>query len=602
MKYLHTFRAAVCLLALLGLFSGNLVSAADETPAISETPAQKAERMKWWSDARFGMFIHWGVYSVPAGEWNGNKDYAEWFLEETHMPVSQYEKFADQFNPTNFDAVAWAKAAKAAGVKYIVITSKHHDGFAMYPTKLSDWSISRTPFKRDPLKELAAACKKEGIRFCLYFTIMDWHSADWGVRRAWNDVAAASGHEPDMDRFEDYMKGQLKEIITRYHPGLIWFDGNWEKPWTAKRGQEIYDYVRSLQPDIIINNRVGKPESTPGGGFAKTGEVGDYGTPEQTIPPTGFGPGVYWESCMTMNNHWGFNKADQNFKSTQTLVRNLIDCASKGGNYLLNVGPTSEGIIPTPEVERLKEMGDWMKVNHIAIYGTSASPFRRLAWGRATQKINRKNTTLYLHVFDWPSDGKLVVPGLKNKIQSATLLATKEKLKTSATDNGLVIEVPATAPDAISSTIVLKLKGAADVEDVSLSQNADGSIALVAADADLSGGLQYEKGDGKDDIGYWTDAKDFANWTFNVTTPGKFKIAAEIAAQGEAKFNILLGEQKIAGTSPNTGDYAKFQTVNFDDALEITAPGKVTLTVKPVKAGWTPMNLKSITLTPVAGN
>ncbi|HVU27295.1 MAG TPA: alpha-L-fucosidase [Verrucomicrobiae bacterium] len=583
------------------LASENFLFAAenDSTNYLNETPAQKTARMKWWSDARFGMFIHWGVYSIPAGEWDNQTGFAEWILEQTHMPVSQYEKFADQFNPTNFDAKAWVAAAKNAGVKYIVITSKHHDGFAMYPTKLSDWSISRTPFKRDPLRELANACHKAGIKFCVYYTIMDWHSPDWGIRRPWNDVAAKSG-PPDMDRFEDYMKGQLNELITNYGPlGLIWFDGNWESPWTAQRGREIYNYVRSLQPSLIVNNRIGKPESTPGGGFAKTGEVGDYGTPEQTIPPTGFGPDVYWESCMTMNDHWGYNKADQNFKSTETLVHNLIDCASKGGNYLLNVGPDSTGLIPAPELERLREIGDWMKVNGVAIYGTSASPFKKLPWGRCTQKADDKNTILYLHVWNWPGDGKLLVPGLKNSVKSVRLLATGEKLKSSATDDGVEIEVPANAPNVISSTIVLKINGTPEVESVVLKQNADSSISLRAADADLHGGLQYEVGNGKDNIGYWTDPNDFASWTFKVNQPGKFQVAVETAAQAESHFEISIGDQKISGTAPNTGDYTKFQSTKLNDTLAISTSGEITLAVKPVKENWSPINLKSVTLTPV---
>jgi alpha-L-fucosidase len=598
-----TFRCWLLVLGFMASLSGNFLAAAETdlntTNYMDETPAQREARLKWWTDARFGMFIHWGLYSVPAGEWNGHTDYAEWFLEQTHMPVSQYEKYADQFNPTNFDALAWVKAAKYAGVKYIVITSKHHDGFAMYRSDLTDWSIKRTPFQRDPLKELAAACKAEGIKFCLYYTIMDWHSPDWGIRRPWNDVAAKYG-PPNMDRFEDYMKGQLHELLTRYGPiGLLWFDGNWESPWTAKRGEDIYNYVRSLQPAVIVNNRVGKPENTPGGGFAKTGMVGDYGTPEQTIPPTGFGPGVYWESCMTMNDHWGYNKADQNFKSAETLVHNLIDCASKGGNYLLNVGPTSLGVIPAPELERLKEIGDWMRVNSIGIYDTSASPFKKIAWGRCTTKSNGKNTTLYLHVWDWPTDGKLVVPGLKNSVKSATLLATGEKLSTSATDDGVVITVPTTVPDAISSTIVLKIKGTPEVEATLLKQAADGSITLPAADADLSGGLQYESGNGKDNIGYWTDPGDYASWTFKVNQPGKFQATVVTAAVGQSNYQILIGDQKISGVAPNTGDYANFQSTRLDGTLEISAPGEVTLTVKAIANNWSPVNFKSITLTPL---
>jgi alpha-L-fucosidase len=609
MKFMETIRYWFLAFAFVAALSGNHLAAAesagsgmDSTNYMNETPAQRDARMKWWSDARFGMFIHWGIYSVPAGEWDGHTDYAEWFLEQTHMPVSQYEKYADQFNPTNFDALAWVKAAKYAGVKYIVITSKHHDGFGMYRSDLTDWCIKRTPFQRDPLAELAAACQAEGIKFCLYYTIMDWHSPDWGIRRPWNDVAAKYG-PPNMDRFEDYMKGQLHELLTRYGPiGLLWFDGNWESPWTAQRGEDIYNYVRSLQPAVIVNNRVGKPENTPGGGYAKTGMVGDYGTPEQTIPPTGFGPGVYWESCMTMNDHWGYNKHDQNFKSAETLVHNLIDCASKGGNYLLNVGPTSLGVIPTPELERLKEIGDWMNVNSVGIYGTSASPFKKLAWGRCTAKINGKNTTLYLHVWDWPTDGKLVVPGLQNHVKSATLLATGEKLKTSATDDGLVIEVPANAPDVISSTIVLKFKGKPEVESVVLKQSADGTVALAAADADLHGGLQYESGNGKDNIGYWTDSSDYASWTFKVNQPGKYAVTAVTAVQGTGNYQISIGDQKISGTAPNTGDYATFQSTRLNGALEISAPGIVTLTVKPVAENWSPVNLKSITLTPLANN
>jgi alpha-L-fucosidase len=434
---------------------------------LTETPAQKAARLKWWSDARFGMFIHWGVYSVPAGEWNGYTNFAEWFLEETHMPVSQYEKFADQFNPVKFDADAWVRAAKNAGAKYIVITSKHHDGFGMFPSKLTDWCISRTPFKRDPLKELAAACQAQGIHFCLYYSIMDWHSPDWGQRRPWNDLAAKDG-PPNMDRYDAYMKGQLKELLTHYGPiGLLWFDGQWESCWTKARGDDLYRYVRSLQPDIIVNNRVSKPDNTAGGGFARSEGMGDYGTPEQTIPPAGFGPGVYWESCMTMNDHWGYNKDDHDWKSAQTLVRNLIDCASKGGNYLLNVGPTSEGVIPAASLERLKEIGDWMRVNREAIYDTEAGPFTRpLPWGRCTAKVEGDVTKLYLHVFDWPANGRLFVPQLKNPVQKAYLLADKSEhnLATKNLKHGVLVNVPGNAATPCSTTVVLEIAGPPDIE------------------------------------------------------------------------------------------------------------------------------------------
>jgi len=414
--------------------------------------------MGWFREARFGLFIHWGVYSVPAGEWKSNTGYGEWFLEETKMPVSQYEKYAEQFNPVKFDATQWVRAAKNAGMKYIVITSKHHDGFGMWPSAQTDWCIKNTPFKRDPLKELADACKKEGITFCFYHSIMDWHHPDWGTRRAWNDKATGT---PDMDRYTAYMKAQLKELLTQYGPlGILWFDGEWEAPWTHERGVDLYNYVRSLQPKIIVNNRVGKARSGMAGMDQGKNRVGDYGTPEQEIPATGFGPGVDWESCMTMNNHWGYNKNDQNWKSTTVLVRNLIDCASKGGNYLLNVGPTSEGLIPAASVQRLAEIGEWMKVNSESVYGTKASPFDSLSWGRCTQKaLSGGKTRLFLHVFERPSDGRLILPGLANQLIKASLLDGGKVLDFSTGKNTVAINLPEGPLNPHATVIVVDIKG-----------------------------------------------------------------------------------------------------------------------------------------------
>jgi alpha-L-fucosidase len=291
---------------------------------------------------------------------------------------------------------------------------------------------------------------------------MDWHQPDYGIRRPWNDLAT---NPPNMDRYMVYLKSQLQEIITHYGPlGILWFDGEWEDAWTTDRGIEIYNYIRGLQPNLIVNNRVGRARAGMSG-MNKGAGVGDYGTPEQEIPATGFGPGVYWESCMTMNDHWGYNQHDQNFKSTSELVHNLIDCASKGGNYLLNVGPTSEGLFPAASVERLKQIGEWMHANSESIYATEAGPLGHLPWGRCTQKTQGSRTTLYLHVFDWPSDGKLVVPGLLSTPNSARLLVSGQKLHSSKTADGIVIEVPQEAPDKISTTVVLRIKGKVQVAD-----------------------------------------------------------------------------------------------------------------------------------------
>ena len=580
------------------LLVGNIVLmnsiAADFT---QESPNDRAKRMAWFDEARFGMFIHWGVYAVPAGEWQGNKNYGEWFMEETKMPVSQYEKFAQQFNPTKFNAREWVRMAKDAGMKYMVITSKHHDGFCLWDSELTDWDIGRTPFKRDPLKELAEACREAGIKFCFYYSIMDWHHPDWGTRRQWNDIAKG---QPDMERYIAYMKGQLKELITRYGPlGILWFDGEWESPWTHERGVDLYNYVRSLQPDIIINNRVGKGRSGMQG-MDKGQGVGDYGTPEQEIPATGFGPGVYWESCMTMNNHWGYNKHDQNWKSTKTLVQNLVDCASKGGNYLLNIGPTAEGLFPEASVQRLAEIGKWMHVNAESIYGTKASPFKRLPWGRCTQKSDGSFTTLYLHVFDWPEDGRLVVPGLKNDVAKAWLLADpdRKELAVTSTSDAKVVSVPSGAPDQIDSVVVLRVRGQPEVTAVVTGQRPDGSVHLDAAEATLHGNtLRYEPDSNKRCIGYWTDANDWVEWEFHISRPGKFTAVVETAAQSDgAKLTIEVGNAKLALDVPQTGNYSRFQRSEIGP-IELAA-GSTRLTVRPVNTGWTPVNLRSIVLKP----
>jgi len=564
--------------------------------AQTEIPADHDARMDWFREARFGLFIHWGVYSVPAGEWDGKTGYGEWFLEETKMPVSQYEKFATQFNPVKFDATHWVRMAKEAGMKYIVITSKHHDGFGMFRSDLTDWCIKSTPFQRDPLKELAAACKKEGVRLCFYHSIMDWHHPDWGTRRAWNDKASG---KPDMDRYTAYMKGQLKELLTRYGPiGILWFDGEWEAPWTHERGVDLYNYVRGLQPKIIINNRVGKARSGMQGMDKGTEKVGDYGTPEQEIPATGFGPGVDWESCLTMNNHWGYNKHDQNWKATATLVHNLIDCSSKGGNYLLNVGPTSEGLFPEASVERLAEIGRWMKINSESIYDTTASPFKKLPWGRCTEKKGPSSTTLYLHVFSWPANGKLLVPGLKTQPQKAYLLANKKALPFSETENGIELSVPGAAPDPVSSTVVLKIKGTSlAIEQISLAQNSDGSLTLPAVEARTHGALRYESADHRDNLGFWTNPADFAEWDVKVSKPGKFIVTADIATTGNSKILLQAAGQNLEAAVPNTGDYGKFEQVRMGN-LELTSPGQITVALRAVPSGWSPVNVKTIRLQP----
>jgi alpha-L-fucosidase len=427
--------------------------------------AQKADdgadpRLDWWRDARFGMFIHWGLYAIPAGQWGEQTNHAEWIMNTAHIPVEQYEQYVDQFNPAAFDADEWARMAKEAGMRYIVITSKHHDGFALFDSAVSDYDVMATPFKRDIMKELAEACRKQGIRICWYHSIMDWHHPDYLPRRGWETRSAEGA---DFDRYVEYLRGQVTELLTNYGPiGVMWFDGAWEGTWTHEYGQPLYDLCRSLQPDVIVNDRVDKGRRGHTGLVAE-GFAGDYGTPEQHIPDAGL-PGVDWETCMTMNRHWGYNSHDTDWKSTEDLVRKLVDIASKNGNFLLNIGPKADGTFPEEAVTRLREIGRWMDVNGQSIYGTTASPFGTLPWGRCTAKWQASGdggqTSLYLHVFDWPSDGRLVVPGLGNPAISARLLADPSfHVRIHRRDSDLVLTLPAEMPDPICTVVRLDISG-----------------------------------------------------------------------------------------------------------------------------------------------
>ena len=569
---------------LLALNSLSVIAQENPDPYANETKEQRDARMKWWREAKFGMFIHWGVYSVPAGIYKGKKipGIGEWIMHNAKIPVAEYREFAKQFNPVKYNPDEWVKLAKEAGMKYIVITSKHHDGFALFDSKVTDWDVvDATPYKKDLLKPLAEACQRHGIKLGFYYS----QAQDWNHPGG----AAAGGHwdpaqDGSMDEYIDKIAvPQVREILSNYGPiAILW----WDTPinMNAERAKKLIALLR-LQPGIIHNNRLG-------GGFH-----GDTETPEQYIPPTGF-PGRDWEVCMTMNDTWGYKSYDNNWKSTKTLIRNLVDIASKGGNYLLNVGPTSEGLIPEPSVERLKEIGKWMKVNGEAIYATTASPFKKLAWGRCTKKIQGDQTILYLHVFDWPQDGSLLVPGLKNKALSAKLLATGETLAFKNTDEGVTITVPKTAPDEISSTVVLTIAGAPDVEQtVMIKQDKNGAVKLAAYDANIHGkNLKYESGHGHDNLGFWTDPSDYADWQFEITTPGKFNVTAQVASTGSANLEISVAGKTLKVKFPNTGDYTKFQKIEIGQ-VELPV-GKHTLTVKPVKEGWQPVNLRSIDIMP----
>lgn len=585
-----------CVVVSTMMILGSAGSPAAESPTTvpAETPQQHDQKMAWWRQARFGMFIHWGLYAVPAGTYHGKKiaGIGEWIMHKEKIPVSEYEAYAKDFNPVKFNADEWVRIARDAGMKYIVITAKHHDGFAMYGSKVTPYNIvDATPYHHDPMKDLQEATQKAGIKLCFYYSqATDWHERngsgnDWEFPR-----------ERDFDKYlNEKSIPQMRELLTGYGPlGLIWFDV--PNMMTRERADKARNLVHSLQPECIINDRAG-----PGGG--------DYKTPEQYIPATGMG--ADWETCMTVNDTWGYKSYDQNFKSSQTLIRNLIDIASKGGNYLLNVGPSAEGIIPQGEVDRLADMGKWMNTYGSAIYGTIASPFKRLPWGRCTQKLTGDSPdearTLYLHVFDWPADGKLEV-ALKSTVTRAYLLnSPASDLTVTQKDDGLSIAVPERAPNAIASVIALEITGKPQTLPVPLLADKGGAFKLSAGDADLIGsGLGIDRfkssgsREGRQAITHWAQDSQSVQWPITVATAGDYTVELTWACppgSAGSEFSVSSGQHSITATVESTGSAETLKTAQIG-ILKLDA-GNTTIAVKPLKtAGTGVMNLALVSLLP----
>ena len=436
----------------------------------AETPAERDARMQWWREARFGMFVHWGLYSGLAGTWDGKpvatKGGMEWIQNQVKADTDAYAKAAlPKFHPKPGFAREWAKLAKEAGCKYLVFTTKHHEGFSLHASKLGDYNAG-AKLNRDLVKEIVEACRAEGLRVGFYHSVIDWHHDQYAYQRTKQLPYPLAGKpypngQRDHSKYVDYLHGQVDELVSNYGKvDVLWWDYSaqdfqGEEAW---RAAELMNLVRSKQPGIIMNNRLFRTVEAGWAGMGTHGytasldtKYGDFITPEQEIPANGM-PGTDWESCMTLNTTWGYSDHDHAWKSDETLIRTLVDAASKGGNLLLNIGPKGDGSLTPETVKSFQSIGAWMKVNGESIYGTTASPFAKTAWGRATQK----GKVVYLHVFTWPKDGKLTVP-LKGQVKEARLLSGGQPVQVDSQGNDMLLHLPGYAPDPVASVIRVEL-------------------------------------------------------------------------------------------------------------------------------------------------
>jgi hypothetical protein len=504
--------------------------------ALIPTAAERDARLGWWREARFGMFVHWGVYSGLGGTWNGKAygGYAEHIQRMAKIPIPVYlREVAGKFNPVEFNADEWMHLAKQAGMGYFVITAKHHDGFAMFDSKVSDYNIVKaTPFARDPMKELRAAARKYGIRFGFYYS----HAFDWGEENApgndW-DYQNPGGDRllhgsdwwikdpeflPKARKYVDEKSiPQLLELIKNYDPDIIWFDTPHKLP--PEENLRILAAVRKAKPSLVVNGRLVRG-------------CGDYAStcdrPAEFPPQDGD-----WEGVPTTNESYGYNANDHSHKPPSHFIKLLAKSAARGGNELMNIGPMGNGKISPDDVNILQGIGKWWALNGESIHGTTRTPLAVQAWGEST----RKGNTLYLHVFQWPAGGKLVVGGLKTGVTKASLLADPSK-PLGVTSNGVdvIVAIPEIAPDATDSVIVLECAGVPMADSVRLLSGSVPSDALRAFDANLVGNLHFGPGKKSDDwVLNWTSRNDAVVWPVRVTQKTTFDVSINYDAPREIK-------------------------------------------------------------------
>jgi alpha-L-fucosidase len=567
------------------------------------------DRLEWWRDARFGCFMHWGVYAVPAGEWNGRNTggYSEHIMRQAKIPLEIYKRdVVSKFDPQQFNADEWVTLIKNAGMQYLVITAKHHDGFAMYPSDAYPYDIRLTPFKRDPMKELSEACKKQGVRFGFYYShAFDWEHPDapgndWDYNNPGGDKKLHGAerwydqHPELLEKAKHYVDQkaipQLLELVNRYHPDIFWFDTSGKLPLSEQI--RIVKAVRLVDPNVVINGRAARGMGKNFGDYLDTAD-----NPAEVRATAGD-----WEAIPTVNNSYGYHKLDKNYKSPEFFIQLLAKIAAKGGNMLLNTGPMADGHIDPKSQEIFRGIAKWWTVNGESIRGTQRTPLDRQAWGDSTLK----GDTLYLHVFDWPRDGKLIVGGLQSDVSSAYLLADASKsplVPSRLNPNDLLVQLPPQSPDSTDSVVVLKLNGEMKASPGRLLATNVTTNRLLAFDA-IAGSKIITYGDGKAARYYATGFKqstDTLTWKIRTNEPASFNVIVKYSTnstQQPGAYNLKVNDKVQPVPMKPTTNPRDMQTVELGKVDLVPGDGQIVFGPANENVG-DPINLFEILLTPI---
>ena len=567
------------------------------------------QRIAWWRESEFGCFIHWGVYSTFGGEWKGKpfRGYAEHMMRSQKIPRAEYaERVVSVFNPVKFDAEEWVRLIKAAGMKYVIITAKHHDGFAMYPSSVSRYNIrDATPFKRDPMRELAVASRKHGLRFGFYYShAFDWEHRDapgndWDYDNPAGDKGLHGGllwydsHPDLLDKARTYVDEkaipQIAELVKNYQPDILWFDTPSKIP--LSENLRIMKAVRDVAPDVVINGRLARGLGHSFGDYKNTGDRA-----AELVPTEGD-----WETIPTTNESYGYHKHDHSHKPVSHFIQLMAKAAARGGNLLMNIGPMGDGQIDQQDQQILLGIGKWLAVNGKSIYRTERTPLPVQSWGESTLQGN----TLYLHVFNWPSDGKLVVGGLKSPVTKVYLLTHPQKtFKTSRlNEDDIVIDVPAKAADPADTVIAVHVVGEIKTNPMRLLASTGKANVLRVFDGDLHGaGLRF--GDGKAPRAYvyeWKDPTQWVGWKVRINQPSEFEVSLKYTTGSQANrgsYTVGIGDKLLKGTVEPTPNENQSSTATLGRVA--LARGEYEIAVKPTDIqGGELMRMFHISLTPI---